>query len=202
MSKRNAILEAATSLFSVNGFKETSMAELSEITNAARGTIFHHFKNKEDLFLQVLKDVKETILDAFHNHEQTTRYANGLDMVEGTITFYLHLAGVIENQFLLLHRHYPYQMAETNPVCRSYLESIYNCLLDIFEQGIHIGLKDGSVNVRSPRNTAMILFAMADGVTRLNTYKLYHAGSLYQDLMISCKNILTKETNNVCGNPV
>ena len=52
MSKRNAILAAATRLFSHNGFQGTAMAELSTVTGAATGTIFHHFKNKEDLFLQ------------------------------------------------------------------------------------------------------------------------------------------------------
>ncbi|MBW1827343.1 MAG: TetR family transcriptional regulator [Deltaproteobacteria bacterium] len=45
MSKRNAILAAAASLFFTNGFKGTSMAELSRITGAAGGTIFHHFRN-------------------------------------------------------------------------------------------------------------------------------------------------------------
>ena len=104
---------------------------------------------------------------------------------------YLNLAGVIEDQFLLLHRHYPYQMAETNLVCRSYLESVYNCLLTIFEEGIAIGMKDGSVRVTSPVNTAMVLFAMVDGIVRLNTYNLYDAGALYTDLMKSCRTILT-----------
>ncbi len=193
MSKRNAILETATRLFSRNGFKQTSMSELSRMTGAAGGTIFHHFKNKEDLFLNILKDVQDTILSAFRQHKETARYENGLEMVEGVVTFYLHLTGVLEDQFLLLHRHYPYQMAETNTVCRSYLESVYNCLLDIFEEGIFIGIEDGSVKVESPRNTAMVLFAMVDGVVRLNTYNLYHAGSLYHDLMASCRKILANE---------
>ncbi len=194
MSKKNAILAIAAELFSRNGFKETSMAELSKHTGAARGTIFHHFKNKEDLFLNVLKDVQENILKEFKNHKNNTIYKNGIQMVEGVVTFYLHLAGTMEDQFLLLHRHYPYQIAETNQTCRTYLESIYNCLLDIFEEGIVIGINDGSVRVKSPRNSAMIIFAMVDGVVRLNTYKLYQAGSLYNDLMTSCCNILTHET--------
>ncbi|MEH0023044.1 MAG: TetR/AcrR family transcriptional regulator [Desulfobacter sp.] len=195
MSKRNAILAAATRLFSRNGFKETSMSDLSRMTGAAGGTIFHHFKNKEDLFLNILKDVQETILSAFARHKETMAYGNGLEMVEGVISFYLQLAGEMEDQFLLLHRHYPYQMAETNDLCRSYLESVHNCLLDIFEEAVSAGVKDGSVTAASPRNTAMLLFAMVDGVTRFNTYNLYHAASLYQDLIRSCRNILTRETS-------
>ncbi len=191
MSKRNAILASATRLFSRNGFQGTAMAELSTITGAATGTIFHHFKNKEDLFLQVLNDVKESILDQFDRHQQTRRDQKGIEQVEGVIAFYLNLAGSMEDQFLILHRHYPYQMAETSPVCRSYLESIYTCLLDIFEEGIQKGLQDGSVAVDSPRKTAMVLFAMVDGIVRLNTYRVYDAGTLYDSLMVACRRLLT-----------
>jgi AcrR family transcriptional regulator len=193
MSKRNAILAAATRLFSRNGFQGTAMAELSTFTGAATGTIFHHFKNKEDLFLNVLKDVKVSILDQFDRHQRTRRNQKGIELVEGVVAFYLHLAGAMEDQFLILHRHYPYQMAETSPVCRNHLESIYTCLLDIFEEGIQKGMQDGSVTVDSPRKTAMVLFAMVDGVVRLNTYRVYDAGALYDSLMVGCRRLLTEK---------
>lgn len=195
MSKRNAILEAATCLFSRNGFKETSMTDLTQMTGAARGTIFHHFKNKEDLFIQVLNNVRDTILNSFQTHKNQTHYENGLEMVEGAIAFYLTLAVKLEDHFLLVHRHFPYQLAQTNSECRSNLESIYTCLLDIFEEGIDLGISDGSVRVSSRRHTAMVIFAMVDGLVRLNTYNLYHAGSLYNDLMVSCRKILTHAAN-------
>lgn len=170
------------------------MSELSRFTGAAGGTIFHHFKNKEDLFLNILNDVQKNILTAFRQHKKNSDHENGLGMVEGAVSYYLHLAGEMEDEFLLLHRHYPYQMAETSSVCRSYLESVHNGLLDIFQEAISLGIEDGSINnTISPRNTAMVLFAMVDGVVRFNTYNLYHAASLYQDLMTSCRKILVSD---------
>ena len=190
MSKRNAILSAATRLFSRNGFQGTAMAELSTVTGAATGTIFHHFKNKEDLFLQVLQDVKESILDQFRQHQERRPNQTGMAMVTDAVSFYLHLAGTMEDQFLILHRHFPYQMAETSPVCRSHLEAIYMCLLDIFEEGIDRGIDDGSVAVDDAHKTAMVLFAMVDGIVRLNTYRIYDAGTLYDSLMTACRRLL------------
>jgi len=192
MSKRNAILAAATRLFSRKGFQGTSMAELSKATGAAGGTIFHHFKNKEDLFLNILEDVKSTIIGEFEQYKKNRRCRNGLEKVEGAVAFYLDLTGRLEDPFLLLHRHFPYAMAETNPDCRSCLESIYNCLLDIFEEGIQTGQQDGSVKTPSARHTAMVIFAMVDGVVRLHTYRIYDAGALYGSLMASCRSLLTK----------
>ena len=193
MSKRNAILATATRLFSRNGFQGTAMAELSTLTGAATGTIFHHFKNKEDLFLHVLQNVRESLLDQFDRHQDTLRELDGMARVVGLVSYYLHLAGTMEDQFLIMHRHFPYQMAETSPVCRSHLAAIYNALLDIFEAGIRQGLQDGSVNVENPRKTAMVLFAMVDGIVRLNTYRVYDAGALYASLLTACRRLLSGE---------
>ncbi len=192
MSKKNAILLTATHLFAHKGLNNTSMAELSKITGAAGGTIFHHFKNKEDLFLNVINNVKETVTSAFKTYFLEHRFDNGLKMVEGAIMYYLNLAETMEDRFLLLHRHDPYKLAETNSTCRQYLEEIYDCLLDVFERGIKIGKDDGSIQIISTRNTALIIFSMIDGIVRFNTYKLYSAGALYDDLMASCRKILTR----------
>jgi TetR/AcrR family transcriptional regulator, fatty acid metabolism regulator protein len=191
MSKRNAILAVATQLFSRNGFQGTAMAELSTLTGAATGTIFHHFKNKEDLFLKVLENVRKNVLDQFDDIQQSRQPKSGLEMVVDTVADYLHLAVSMEDQFLILHRHFPYQMAETSPVCRNHLEAIYTALLDIFEAGIKAGITDGSVHVDNPRKTAMVLFAMVDGIVRLNTYRVYDAASVYGDLITACRRLLT-----------
>jgi AcrR family transcriptional regulator len=193
MSKRNAIIAAATRLFSKNGFRGTAIADLSSQTGAATGTIFHHFKNKGDLFLQVLTCVQNDISDEFKQHQVNRSAKNGLETVLETVTFYLHLAAQREEQFLILHRHDPYQMAAENDEVRILLESLYNLLLEIFEEGIRKGLADGSIQVEDPRKTAMVVFAMVDGVVRLNTYRIYDAATLYRNLIDSCKKLLDKK---------
>ena len=190
MSKKKAILLAATALFSEKGYEGASIAELSKMTGAAGGTIFHHFKNKEDLFLNILGDIKTAILNSFDQYQNAGNFTNGLEFVEGAVTLYLKLTGQMHYQFLLLHRHFPYKMAETNLVCREHLASIYDCLLDIFEKGILIGQRDGSIGEVPARHSAMLLFSMVDGIARYNTYNLYDAGALYSDLIKSCRKIL------------
>jgi AcrR family transcriptional regulator len=190
MSKKKVILLAATALFSEKGYEGASIAELSKMTGAAGGTIFHHFRNKEDLFLNILGEIKAEILNSFDQYQNDGYFANGLEFVEGAVTLYLKLTGQMHYQFLLLHRHFPYKIAETNPVCREHLVSIYDCLLDIFEKGILIGQKDGSIGDVPARHSAMLLFSMIDGIARYNTYHLYDAGALYSDLIKSCRKIL------------
>ena len=190
MSKKEVILCAAMWLFSEKGFKDTSMIELSKMTGAAEGTIFYHFKNKEDLFLSTLENVKNEIIDQFESYFRETKFETGLHMMEGAILFYLYLAGAMGDQFLLLHRHDAYEIAKANPTCRGHLEAVYNCLLDIFERAILRGQQDGSIRSVSPRKTALIIFSMIDGLVRFETYNLYHAGSLYEQLKDLCRRML------------
>jgi AcrR family transcriptional regulator len=190
MNKKTIILENATTLFSEKGFRETSMAELSKITGAAEGTIFYHFKTKEELFVSILEELKKSIVQEFEDYFRGSEFKTGLQMVEGAVSFYLLLSTKMEDRFLLLHRHDPYELAQSNSVCRRHLEDIYNCFVNIFEKAILRGQEDGSV-VRTPaRKTALIIFSMVDGLVRFNTYSLYDAGALYKDLIEACRRIL------------
>jgi len=192
MSKKEIILEIATKLFAEKGFKETSVSELSRITGAAEGTIFYHFKNKEEIFLSVLKNVKEGIIREFEQYISEKKFETGIEMMENIIFFYLYLAGKMESWFLLLHRHYPYELARVNPVCREHLEAIYNCLIDIFESAILRGQKDGTIGNLSSRKTALIIFSMVNSLVWFKIHDLYDAGALYNELITSCRRILQR----------
>lgn len=190
MSKKQAILLNATKLFSQKGYKDTSMAEVAKTTGSAGGTIFYHFKTKEELFVSILKNVKDTIIHDFNRYLEESRFENGLEMVEGAISFYLNRAVKMEDHIRLLHRHYPYELARVNPVCRQHLEAIYERFVDMFEQAITQGQKDGSIGNRPARKLALIIFSMVDGLVRFNTYNLYDAGALYDEVIESCRRML------------
>jgi AcrR family transcriptional regulator len=190
MKKRDAILQAATYLFSRKGFKDTSMAELSKATGAAEGTIFYHFKNKQDIFLTILRNLRDEILPEFEKYEGAKVVKTGLDMVEESISFYLYMASIKEDLFSILHQRYPYELAEKNPECRELLESIYEAFVDIFENAIRMGQQDGSIGPWHTRKSAMILFAMVDSMVRFRMYNLYDIASLYNEMIATGRRML------------
>lgn len=190
MSKKIEILNAAAILFAHKGFKETSMSEVAAMTGAAGSTIFYHFKTKEEIFLAILKNIKDEILLEFENYLRQNHFTNGLAMLESTISFYLNLAGARRELFMLLHHRFPYELAAVNPTCREHLEAIYTCFVDLFEKAIQLGQEDGSIVQASARKNALLIFAMVDGVVKFNTYNLYEAGALYEELMGSCRRML------------
>jgi AcrR family transcriptional regulator len=187
MSKKDSILQAATVLFARKGFKATPMTEISKMTGTAEGTIFYHFKTKEDLFLAILEKFRIDVIREFEIYTKVTRFENGIHMLEGSISFYISVAEKMRDRFLLLHRHEAHSLARENAVCMENLEAIYDCFIDIFETAIMKVKQYGSFLEHLPtRKTAMIIFSTVDGLVRFDTYNLYDAASLYTELVESC----------------
>ncbi|MCF8049783.1 MAG: TetR/AcrR family transcriptional regulator [Desulfobacterales bacterium] len=194
--KKDLILEAATILFAEKGFNETSVADLARITHSAEGTIFYHFKNKNELLVAILEDVKEGILAEFSGYMRECRFDTGLEMIEGVIGFFLYLAGKKEQWFRLLQRHYPYEFARSSSDGRGHLEAIYNTLVDLFEEAIRRGLEDGSIRDLPERKTALILFSMVNGLIWLKYHDLYEPATLYEELLSNCKRMLSPDSGS------
>lgn len=51
--KREAIVQAATSLFQTLGFEGTSMDRVAEAADVSKRTLYNHFPSKEELFAEV-----------------------------------------------------------------------------------------------------------------------------------------------------
>ena len=51
------ILEAAETLFAEKGFDAVSMSAVAKLANTSKSNIYHHFRNKHDLYLAIMKRV-------------------------------------------------------------------------------------------------------------------------------------------------
>jgi AcrR family transcriptional regulator len=191
-SRKEAILEMATIFFAEKGFRDTAIGDIARMIGIADGTVFYHYKTKEDLFVAVMDNFKGLLMRAANEYLDGRVDVDGLGRIEGLISFYLSLAAQMEQRFLLLHRHYPYELAEDNPGCRRHLEDIYDFFTRIFEEAILAGQRDGSIRDLPARKVALILFTMVDGLVRIGTFRLYQPGALYDELAVSCRRMLEK----------
>lgn len=59
-NKKKYIAEKAKILFEQKGYTATSMEEIREFTNTSKGSIYYHFKSKEELFLYTVEESSKT----------------------------------------------------------------------------------------------------------------------------------------------
>src|SRR5699024_10404946 len=59
INRKEEIIKAATESFSLYGYKNTTMDQVARLANVGKGTIYTFFKNKEELF----NDIVITLID-------------------------------------------------------------------------------------------------------------------------------------------
>jgi AcrR family transcriptional regulator len=60
-TRRKAIIEAATHVFLVNGFEKTTMSDIATQLGGSKATLYGYFSTKEDLFLEAMNALGETL---------------------------------------------------------------------------------------------------------------------------------------------
>ncbi|MBR9726425.1 TetR/AcrR family transcriptional regulator [Shewanella intestini] len=66
IDKRQAVLDAALSLFVANGFHATSTASIAKQAQVATGTLFHHFPTKDKILAALFLSIKTKFADDIH----------------------------------------------------------------------------------------------------------------------------------------
>jgi AcrR family transcriptional regulator len=67
-TRRREILAAARTCFARYGYEGATVRRLEEATGLSRGAIFHHFRDKESLFLAVAEDDAATMVATVAEH--------------------------------------------------------------------------------------------------------------------------------------
>lgn len=67
-STKTRILDAAAELFRKKGFKSTTVREIAEAVGLYSGSLFHYFRSKEDILMEVLTTA---FISVCTRHEQT-----------------------------------------------------------------------------------------------------------------------------------
>ena len=75
---RAQILEAALDLFSRQGYRGTSIRDISKAAGVSTGSVYHHFNDKEELFDNLFPHIPGKIIDLPHHDPDTP--GEGLDI--------------------------------------------------------------------------------------------------------------------------
>lgn len=67
-ARRQEILNAARTCFARHGYEGATVRRLEEATGLSRGAIFHHFRDKDSLFLAVAEDDAAAMVDTVAEH--------------------------------------------------------------------------------------------------------------------------------------
>ncbi|MGB1295227.1 MAG: TetR/AcrR family transcriptional regulator [Flavobacteriales bacterium] len=73
MNKREKIFSTALDLFVEHGFHGTPTSKIAKEAGVANGTLFHHFKTKEDLIIELYLYIKKNVKGDIVSYQQENR---------------------------------------------------------------------------------------------------------------------------------
>jgi len=136
--RRNQILDAASLIFSKEGFAKANTDEIAKRANLGKGTIYRYFKNKRTLFLSVVDRGLDKLKDAILIEVEKTD--DPLKKIENAIKTYLSFFEKNRNLIgILIHEQSSFQQR----IARRYFEHYYGNVGRIkqtFKAGIEQGL--------------------------------------------------------------
>jgi len=77
---RQGLVDEARKLFARRGYHAASLDEVCAQAGVTKGALYHHFENKEDLFLAVLDDVEKDLVRAGTTASEPTASGPAGDM--------------------------------------------------------------------------------------------------------------------------
>ena len=60
-NRRQQIINAATTLFLAKGYNQTTTRDIAKVLNISQPALYHHFGDKETLFVEVVKTVGDQV---------------------------------------------------------------------------------------------------------------------------------------------
>ena len=101
--RRGEIVATARELFQKKDYESTTMQDIMNALEIAKGTIYHYFKSKEELLEAVVEDTVEEYIAGMEKVLNETE-GNGLEKMQALIT-----SGNVEEQYeeILEHLHRP-----------------------------------------------------------------------------------------------
>ncbi|MFJ7886479.1 TetR/AcrR family transcriptional regulator [Lysinibacillus xylanilyticus] len=137
MERRNEILDAADELFGQKGFDGTSTNDILEKVGIARGTLYYHFKSKEDIMDALIERYNTQILGSTKEiasnknipvHERIVRVVMALNISGGN------------GKEIIDHIHKPQNALMHQKIQKVIINGLPPILTEIIREGIEQGL--------------------------------------------------------------
>ncbi|HPZ03721.1 MAG TPA: TetR/AcrR family transcriptional regulator [Bacteroidales bacterium] len=165
LNTKDTIVQVAGNLFAKYGFYKTSMDEVAKVARKAKGSLYYHFRSKEDLFKEVLARELESVKSGL---SEVVKEHNGAN--DRLIFFYLKKRMELLSKAEIYHEALKADLNERF----SFLDDVRtqfslwekNFFKNIIQKGIEEGVVDPKLNL----NMAVEVFFLISKNTEISFF--------------------------------
>jgi AcrR family transcriptional regulator len=156
--RREAILRAAAQCFSRFGYDKTTLQDIGDAARLNKASLYYYYKNKEDLFVQVVLQEAEGYLAALQQQVQPLTRATDkiLAYLTGRLAHY--------RQVLNLHQLSVESLQRLEPLFDDVYQAVREQELAFLAELLQQGVEEREFLKLQPARAAEALLAVADGI--------------------------------------
>ncbi len=157
MPKTETILETAGKMFSRYGLRKTSIEEIARLARVAKATIYNHFGNKDQIYLEVLRREMQEVVDNL-----SSKVAEEFLPLDKLITF-------IKSKFIYMRKAvnilniYRDGRENLTPEAERIRSELFDREVDILQTILEDGIKKGLFFLNYPLITARAMMHAIKG---------------------------------------
>ncbi len=187
MTKKEAILIAATELFARKGYQGTAVSEIADRANVAQGTVFHHYRSKENLLISICDELVNTYLRGINGAAEGP--GSGWDALERVLKFNQEFKKKRYDSIAVVFRE-TRDLPRAGSDVHEHFCGLVNQIIEVKTKCIERGVADGSISPVPPHITALLVHFLLVGMFHIETEGLLELPELDEELLEFCRRSL------------
>ena len=130
---KRKIFETSMKLFAEKGYDATSVEEITATVGVAKGTLYYHFSNKEEIFNFLIEEGMKLLKNSIEI--KTSNLDNSIDKLKAIILIQIKITIKYEN-FISMLLSQIWGQEPRNKKCRDSVFEYINMIENIIQEGI------------------------------------------------------------------
>jgi AcrR family transcriptional regulator len=147
MDTKSKILKAASALFSQHGYKSTGMRKIAAEVGIKQSAIYNHYENKEQIFLEVAKDIFNTPF-SMENEDVKQSAQKGKVFLNKFTTQYKLLTFDKNNEKMF--RLLMIELMQNKELREQFMSEFHNKNIKVLSEGFFIMMQNGLIRSSDP----------------------------------------------------
>lgn len=180
---KRKIFETSMKLFAEKGYEATSVEEITAIVGIAKGTLYHHFSSKEEIFKFLVEEGMKLLQNSVEI--KTSKQDNTLDKIRAIILIQIKVLVRYENVINIILR----QIWGTEPrnlFCKKHINEYIKTIQKIVQNGIAEGeLIEGNAELIATTIFGTICSAYVYKIQNTKNADIYSLYTEFEKLILS-----------------
>ncbi len=170
METKERMIQAAIQCFLEHGYEKASISKITEICDVTKGAFYHHFKNKDEIFIatisSVFYEIDKWIRERIYSTHSFKEMLDSLFDYPSYFSTSNYLSRIKPSHYMVF-----FDAAKRFPEVSERIRQMYESSMFLFEERIAEAQRKGEIkNNMNPKTFALHFFILTEGLMFFDTF--------------------------------